>query len=311
MSRPEHQGPPELFYDEREASKYSHNSRIIQIQREMAERAFDLLGLARDGETVGESSSCEMSDNDDFRDISSSGESDSREEFSPKVILDLGCGSGLSAQVIEEAGHVCIGSDISSSMLLLNSCPDIMQGDMGEGIPFRPGTVDGMISISALQWLFHSHRTRENPRNRLNALFQTLRSALDRGARAVFQFYPETQDQIQLVLECARRAGFEGGLVIDYPNSTKAKKYYLCLNAGAKLTLPTALGVNSVDEAGEETAKIEKSSHSTRFEARKRQRDESRRDWILRKKASARKRHGDANIRQDSKYSGRRRKIRF
>lgn len=26
------------------------------------------------------------------------------------------------------------------------------------------------------------------------------------------------------------RAGFTGGLVIDYPNSTKAKKYYLCLS---------------------------------------------------------------------------------
>lgn len=309
MSRPEHQGPPELFYDEREASKYSHNSRIIQIQKEMAERAFDLLGLAREGETEGESSSYEMSD-DDFKDISSSGESDAREEFCPKVILDLGCGSGLSAQVIEEAGHVCIGSDISPSMLLLNSCPDILQGDMGEGIPFRPGTVDGMISISALQWLFHSHRTRENPRNRLNTLFQTLRSALDRGARAIFQFYPETQDQIQLVLECARKAGFEGGLVIDYPNSTKAKKYYLCLSAGAKFTLPTALGATSVDEM-EETVGIEKSSHSSRFETRKRQRNESRHDWILRKKASARKKHGNANIRQDSKYSGRRRKIRF
>jgi 18S rRNA (guanine1575-N7)-methyltransferase len=28
------------------------------------------------------------------------------------------------------------------------------------------------------------------------------------------------------------RAGFTGGLVVDYPNSTKAKKYYLCLFAG-------------------------------------------------------------------------------
>lgn len=26
------------------------------------------------------------------------------------------------------------------------------------------------------------------------------------------------------------RAGFTGGLVIDYPNSSKAKKYYLCLS---------------------------------------------------------------------------------
>ena len=30
----------------------------------------------------------------------------------------------------------------------------------------------------------------------------------------------------------AMRCGFSGGLVVDYPNSTKAKKYYLVLSAG-------------------------------------------------------------------------------
>lgn len=29
---------------------------------------------------------------------------------------------------------------------------------------------------------------------------------------------------------CENRAGFTGGLVVDYPNSSKAKKYYLCLS---------------------------------------------------------------------------------
>ena len=39
------------------------------------------------------------------------------------------------------------------------------------------------------------------------------------------------------------RAGFTGGLVIDYPNSTKAKKIFLTLFAGGvNQTLPKALG---------------------------------------------------------------------
>ncbi len=33
------------------------------------------------------------------------------------------------------------------------------------------------------------------------------------------------------------KSGFSGGLVIDYPNSTKAKKYYLVLEAGVKRNL--------------------------------------------------------------------------
>lgn len=35
----------------------------------------------------------------------------------PSLILDIGCGSGLSCQVIEDAGHMCIGCDISEDML--------------------------------------------------------------------------------------------------------------------------------------------------------------------------------------------------
>jgi len=29
---------------------------------------------------------------------------------------------------------------------------------------------------------------------------------------------------------CSLQVGFAGGVVIDYPNSSKAKKYYLCLS---------------------------------------------------------------------------------
>jgi 18S rRNA (guanine1575-N7)-methyltransferase len=49
------------------------------------------------------------------------------------------------------------------------------------------------------------------------------------GGRIVFQFYPEGKDHIEMLTTSAMKAGFSGGLVIDNPNSTKAKKYYLVL----------------------------------------------------------------------------------
>jgi 18S rRNA (guanine1575-N7)-methyltransferase len=48
MSRPEHIAPPEVFYNETEAKKYSENSRIMNIQAEMSERAIQLLGLPQE-----------------------------------------------------------------------------------------------------------------------------------------------------------------------------------------------------------------------------------------------------------------------
>jgi len=63
-----------------------------------------------------------------------------------------------------------------------------------------------------------------------------------RTGRAIFQFYPENSDQMELVTTQAMRAGFFGGVVVDYPNSTKAKKFFLVLMCGGAAALPKALG---------------------------------------------------------------------
>jgi 18S rRNA (guanine1575-N7)-methyltransferase len=184
----------------------------------------------------------------------------------------------------------------------LRSCVDLFHHDMGEGTCVRPGTFDGCISISALQWLCHSNKSCENPKSRLNRLFSTLFGSLSRGARAVFQFYPETSSQVDLILGCAMKAGFTGGLVVDFPNSTKAKKYYLCLMTGPSAQLPQALDEQSKDHQ----VSIDKRS-------RKRQRDSKRRvhdkSWIMGKKNLARKRGED--VKSDSKYTARKRRIKF
>ena len=63
---------------------------MIGVQREITERAIELLRLdagSNDGVMV------------------------------PQLVLDIGCGSGLSGQVLEEKGHVWVGCDVSRDML--------------------------------------------------------------------------------------------------------------------------------------------------------------------------------------------------
>lgn len=48
----------------------------------------------------------------------------------------------------------------------------------------------------------------------------------------MFQFYPESSKAIDLITSSALQVGFGGGVLVDYPNSTKAKKYFLVLVAG-------------------------------------------------------------------------------
>lgn len=277
--RPEHVAPPEIYYNAKEALKYTQNSRMIEIQLEMTDRAVELLHLP---------------------------------ENQSSFLLDLGCGSGLSGEHLTELGHYWLGLDISSAMLEVARERDVKGGlflqDMGQGISFRPGTFDGAISISALQWLCNADKKSHNPIKRLNCLFSTLYSVLKRGSRAVFQFYPENSDQMELITFQAMKVGFTGGVVIDYPNSTKAKKMYLCLfTGGASTGVPKALGTEAINEITFENRrgilrkKTTRKNHKVPFKSR---------EWILAKK-ERRRRQGKEQVRPDTKYTGRKRKSRF
>eukprot|EP00695_Tsukubamonas_globosa_P003394 TRINITY_DN609_c0_g1_i1.p1 TRINITY_DN609_c0_g1~~TRINITY_DN609_c0_g1_i1.p1 ORF type:complete len:284 (+),score=81.86 TRINITY_DN609_c0_g1_i1:58-909(+) len=283
MSRPEHVAPPEIFYNDREAKKYAANSRIIEIQSRMSERAIELLNLPDD---------------------------------QPAFVLDLGCGSGLSGEVLTEKGHYWLGMDISPDMLNVAMDRevegDLMQLDMGQGMPFRPGVFDGVISISALQWLFYSDKKVNIPRKRLSKFFNSLYACIRRGGRAVFQFYPESPDQLELVTGSAMKAGFSGGLVVDYPNSTRAKKYFLCLYAGPqsdpRYSMPAAVGEEYTGEEEEPTS----AAFEKKRERRKRRTERTSvkgKDWVKAKKEKQRA-HGK-EVRPDSRYTARKRPTRF
>jgi 18S rRNA (guanine1575-N7)-methyltransferase len=38
-------------------------------------------------------------------------------EDEPAYLLDIGCGSGLSGEILDEEGHMWVGMDISPAML--------------------------------------------------------------------------------------------------------------------------------------------------------------------------------------------------
>ena len=130
-----------------------------------------------------------------------------------------------------------LGMDISKAMLDVAADReevegDLIHSDMGHGFGFRSGTFDGAVSVSALQWLCSAEKKSQNPYKRLNKFFATLYASLIKGARCAFQFYPSGPEQVEMITSAAMKNGFTGGLIVDYPNSKKAKKFYLFLMAG-------------------------------------------------------------------------------
>ena len=69
----------------------------------------------------------------------------------------------------------------------------------------------------------------------LRAFFGSLYRCLSRGARAVFQVYPESIAQRELILRQALQAGFGGGLVVDYPHRYLLVKAYFWFHIWLRL----------------------------------------------------------------------------
>jgi len=55
---------------------------------------------------------------------------------------------------------------------------DLLLGDLGQGLPFRAGSFDGAVSISALQWLCNADKTCHHPAKRLYKFFSSLYACL-------------------------------------------------------------------------------------------------------------------------------------
>jgi len=308
MSRPELTGAANLFYNAKEAKKYDSSSRMIGIQREITDRAIELLRLPRGS----------------------------------SYILDIGCGSGLSGQVLEEAGHYWVGCDVSRDMLTIASeriveqntnssnktndkrmndddedddddkypsTGDLMHHDMGTGLPFRAATFDACISISALQWLCYSNAKNQFPKRRLTRFFSSLYRVLRRGGRAVLQFYPETAEQAVLISECAAKVGFAGGIVVDYPNSAKAKKHYLVLSFDRNGTPQQQQ--EALDGSLQHQVRVdgEGDKRKKKRPIRKKKGGIKTKEWIVHKKETQRKRGKE--VRPDTKYTARRRPQKF
>ncbi len=150
-------------------------------------------------------------------------------------------------------------------------------------------------SISVLQWLLNaetSHPT-SSPPHRLTRFFTTLHSSLRNPSRAVLQFYPTSDDQVQLITSIAQKAGFGGGIVVDYPNSKKARKIFLCLFVGdggaataQQQQLPRGLEGDGEAEGEDERVTFEKrrQRESRREKGKKQTVAKGGKEWVLRKK---------------------------
>ena len=227
----------------------------------------------------------------------------------PSLILDIGCGSGLSGEILSanDPEHTWVGMDISASMLSVarherDVDGDLLLADMGQGVPFRAGAFDAAISISAVQWLCNAEGAHENeqPERRLRRFFAALYAALRRGARAVLQFYPRDMRQREMISKAAIAAGFGVGLLEDDGGTKSAKLYLVCTVGGGDVT-GVVDGMEGVEVADSRKGKGGGGKVGDSVKGS--------REWIMKKKEQMQKK--GKIVKADSKYTGRKRRPKF
>jgi len=186
-----------LYYNKENIEKYANSKSLMRSQEKMTVRTLELLHLP---------------------------EYDS-------LILDLGCGAGFVGMYLNEVGYKTVVIDIISEFLRYYDIKELnpIIADMCN-LPFKPETFDAVVSVSALQWVYRDINNKSN-KLALKNLAKSVYSILKPQSKAIFQFYPKNDMIMDLIGKSfIENTPFEGGFIIDNPNSPKKRKIYLILN---------------------------------------------------------------------------------
>lgn len=182
---------PELYFSKASAIAYEKNKRMRKIQKEMTERAIELSNFKKNSK-----------------------------------ILDIGCGTGFSTQVLVDNKFKAKGIDISEPMIEIAKSKelDVKTADF-KNIPFKKEEFDGIVSISALQWI--TGKSYDEIINNYNKTAKEFYRVLKKNGKAVIQFYPKTEKAFEIAIKSFKKAGFSIVIAEDYPDTRKRKRYII------------------------------------------------------------------------------------
>ncbi|KAF2094256.1 S-adenosyl-L-methionine-dependent methyltransferase [Rhizodiscina lignyota] len=331
MSRPEDTLPPDLYYNDPVSRQYTTSSRIQKIQAQMTHRALQILNLPPSqsshildvGSGSGLSGAILTQRGHTWvgMDISASmlaialqrgtgALPRKRRKLAQDMEMDVEDGIDDKQSNDEDAGDEEV-EDEGEEDEIGDDAPcegDLLLADIGQALPFRPGTFDAAISISAVQWLCQAESSDENdaPTRRLKRFFEALYVCLKRGGKAVMQFYPRNQKERDMVGTAARRAGFGAGFLVD-AEGTKAEKVYLVCSVGGEDVTATIEAMEDVEIEGGAVGAGRGREQKGKFG--KGEYKKGSKEWIMRKKERM-ERKGMV-VKKNSKYTGRKRKVAF
>jgi len=152
------------------------------------------------------------------------------------LILDLGCGTGFSTEVLLAEGFRVIAVDILIDMLskavkkkqffLNNKNVEYLLADINH-LPFRGNSIDHTISISAYNFITYGKEDIREINKTINNSAKYLHEILKQNGRIVLEFYPKDDDELNFFISSFINNGFKGFMVKNNPRQKGGQTFLL------------------------------------------------------------------------------------
>jgi len=151
-------------------------------------------------------------------------------------ILDLGCGTGFSTEILIEGGFRVVGVDVLPDMLskvktkknhLKNQKNlELLLADINY-IPLRSSSIDHAISISAYNFITHRAKTIKEKTKIADNTAKYLYKLLKPYGRIIIEFYPKDDIELEMFTSSFNINGFNGFVIKQNPNQKSGQTFLL------------------------------------------------------------------------------------
>ena len=152
------------------------------------------------------------------------------------LILDLGCGSGFSSEILIENGFRVIGIDILDDMLSkarekkrnFEDYKDLelILADINY-LPIKPNSVHHILSISSYNFITYGMENFGEKVKLINDTAKYLHKILKNKGRIIIEFYPKDEMELKMFNKSFINNGFSGFMVKQNPKQKSGQTYLL------------------------------------------------------------------------------------
>ena len=154
----------------------------------------------------------------------------------PSCILDLGCGTGFSTEILLESGFRVVGVDVLHDMISKvknkknhmknQNNLELILADINF-IPLRRSSINHVISISAYNFITHKAESIREKTKIANNTAKYLYTLLKPNGRIIIEFYPKDDNELDMFSSSFKTNGFTGFVVKQNPNQKSGQTFLL------------------------------------------------------------------------------------